>query len=232
MKREINIAHVHLETSLTVKEESPQLLIIENPKEFYRMVSTLDQQIDGGDGEFVFSAGGNIIAPGKVGVMVGDIFHFDLNDKKVLSLLYKNVEKQVYENYFADLQELNSKLVAFLEGVSGGGQFTVAYDEPCLQDYLKIVGYHFEKTYDTLIEKLICYVNTLVELKGCEFVIFVNLKSVLDDEDLAQLYHHCQLEKIGVLLLESTCARPLLANERAVVVTDDLCEIVENGSGL
>ena len=77
-------------------------------------------------------------------------------------------------------------------------------------------------------EKIICYLNVLIELKKCEFVIFVNLKSVLSDEKLLQIYKHCQMEQIGVVLIESKKQRPLLPQEKAVIITEDLCEILEN----
>ena len=85
-----------------------------------------------------------------------------------------------------------------------------------------------EKTYDSLEEKIICYVNALIELKKCEFFVFVNLKSVIDDEKLLSIYNHCESEKVGLLLIESSKLRPLLPCERAVIITDDLCEILEN----
>ena len=86
----------------------------------------------------------------------------------------------------------------------------------------------FEKNYDSLEEKIICYINVLIELKKCDFFVFVNLKSVLSDEKLLQVYAHCRREQVGLLLIESGKQRPLLPNERAVIITEDLCEILEN----
>ena len=70
--------------------------------------------------------------------------------------------------------------------------------------------------------------RTPVELKKCEFFIFVNLKGVLSDEKLLQVYEHCQREQVGLLLIENGKQRPLLSNEKAVIITEDLCEILEN----
>ena len=59
-------------------------------------------------------------------------------------------------------------------------------------------------------------------------IVFINLKSILSDEELEKLYYHCKLVKVGLLLLESSKIRRVLPNERAIIITDDLCEIVEN----
>ena len=71
-------------------------------------------------------------------------------------------------------------------------------------------------------------INALIELKQCEFFVFVNLKSVLSDEKLGQIYAHCRAEQVGLLLMEDGKRRPLLPCEKAVIITEDLCEILEN----
>lgn len=228
MKSEIRITHVHLDTPLILSEDCVQLLIIENPSEFYNTVFELDGQFDGKEGNFVFSSEGQIISAAKNGVMVSDFFHFDLNDKKILNLLYKKIEGSVVSEKTLEFNELTAKTVGFLEDVSFLMPFELEYDEPQIQDYLKAAGVKFQKDYDSLEEKIICYINALIELKNCEFFIFVNLKSVLNDQKLQQIYDHCRAEQVGLLLIENTKTRPLLLCEKAVVITEDLCEILEN----
>ena len=59
-----------------------------------------------------------------------------------------------------------------------------------------------EENYETLLEKVICYINLFIELKNIRFLAFVGLKSVLSDEDLRLLYRHCRLHKLSLLLVE------------------------------
>ena len=106
--------------------------------------------------------------------------------------------------------------------------FSLDYNEPQPIDYLKGAGIKFEKNYDSLEEKAICYINALVELKKCEFFIFVNLKSVLSNEKISQIYNHCRNEQVGLMLIESEKRGELLPEEKAVIITQDLCEILEN----
>ena len=228
MKKEIQIAHVHLETQLTISDEYVQLLIVENPTEFYNMVSDLDGQFEGYEGAFVFSSGGQIVSAVKYGAIIADLFHFDLNDKKLLTLLYKRLEGVAFGEKIALFNELTAKAVTFLEDVSFFVPFALEYDEPQPSDYLKASGLKFAKTYDSLEEKIVCYINALIELKQCEFFVFVNLKSVVSDEKLEQIYAHCRAEQVGLLLIEDGKRRKLLSCEKAVIITEDLCEILEN----
>lgn len=228
MKSEIQIAHIHLETPLLLSEEYVQLLIVENPAEFYQMVSDLDGQFEGVQGEFAFSRNSQLIDPAKCGAMVSDVFHFDLNDKKILTLLHKRLEGVAFGERMALFNELSAKSIEFLEELAFFVPFSLDYTQPQPIDYLKAAGVKFEKNYDSLEEKIICYLNALIELKKCEFFVFVNLKSVLDDEKLGQVYAHCRREQVGLLLIESKKQRALLPEEKAVIITEDLCEILEN----
>ncbi len=228
MKKEIQIAHVHLETQLTISDEYVQVLIVENPTEFYNMVSDLDGQFEGREGTFVFSIDGQVVSAEKHGVMIVDFFHFDLNDKKLLGLLYKRLESMSLGEKVINFNALISKTVEFLEEVAFTTPFALEYNEPTPSDYLKASSLKFAKVHDSFEEKLVCYINALIELKQCEFFIFVNLKSVLSDEKLEQIYSHCRAEQVGIMLIEDVKRRQLLSNEKAVLITEDLCEILEN----
>lgn len=228
----INVSHVHLETPLTISPDSVQLLIIESPDEFYSTVASLDKQLNGDDGDFIFSKNGEPLSPSKSGIMLCDTFHFDLNDKKILNILYKRLETNVYEENLPRLYDLNSNNIAFIENLAYSLPFLLEYDEPQPNDYFKLLSLRFAKNYTSLEEKIICYINALIELKKCEFFVFVNLKSVLSDEKLLQIYTHCQKEQVGLLLLESEKRRPLLPCEKAIIITNDLCEILENYSDM
>ena len=228
MKKQMQLAHVHLETQLIISDEYVQLLIVENPTEFYNMVADLDRQFDGQEGAFIFSSEGQIVPAYKYGAMISDLFHFDLNDKKLLSLLYKRLEGVAFGDKLLCFNALTAKAVEFLEEVAFSVPFALEYDEPQPSDYLKVSGLKFSKVYETLEEKIVCYINALIELKQCEFFVFVNLKSVLTDDKLRQIYAHCQAEQVGLLLIEDGKRRALLSCEKAVLITEDLCEILEN----
>lgn len=228
MKSEITVAHVHLETKLVISDQFVQLLIVENPAEFYKMVSDLDGQFEGKEGDFAFSCAEQLISPFKYGAMVSDLFHFDLNDKKIVNLLYKRLESVAFGEKLSAFNELTAKSVFFLEELAEEVSFALDYDEMQPIDFLKAAGLKFEKNYESLEEKIICYINALIELKKCEFFVFVNLKSVLNDEKLLQVYKHCRLEQVGLLLIENASRRPVLPCEKAVIITDDLCEILAN----
>ena len=106
--------------------------------------------------------------------------------------------------------------------------FALDYSEICLEDLLKACNVKPLEIYQSFLEKIICYINIFTELKNIKFFVFIGIKDILSNEDLVALYKHCSLHKVGLLLLESYKKRELLPTERAIIITEDLCEIVEN----
>ena len=222
------VYHTSLETPITISNESVQLLIIENPKEFYKFVNMFDRSMTGEESELNFLRDGKAISAEKEGCIICDPFHFDLNDKRVVNLLCKNLAELCrYGTTQFKLSEINTYIAQLFDELFESIPFSLTSDEITIEDLLKCLNVRFEKTYETLIEKIICFINALVELKRCKFFVFVNLKSVLSDDDLSSLYHHCALEKVGLLLIEHTKVRQLLNEEKAIIITEDLCEILE-----
>lgn len=223
------IFHTSLETPITLTDEFVQLLIIENPHEFYKFVDMFDCSIKGEESELSFLRNGKPIYPDREGCIICDPFHFDLNDKKVINLLFKNLaELCKYGETQLELSTVNTDIGILFAELFESLPFSLTYSELTVEELLKSADVHFEKIYDTLLEKIICYINVMTELKHCGFFVFVNLKSVLCDEELASLYHHCALEKVGLLLIEYGKCRPLSSEEKAIIITEDLCEILEN----
>ncbi len=229
MEEIVTLRHIALETPLTLSSGHAQLLIVENPREFYRFAAALDAEISGEEGEFFFLRDEKPVSAEKEGCIIPDVLHFDLNDKKLSNLLMKRLADlcRFGESQYR-LSAINTQIGGFFYDLFASLPFSLSFDEVAIENLLKCASVRFERTYETLIEKIICYINAMVELKRCRFFVFVNLKSVLSDEDLSALYHHCNLEKLGLLLLEGGKLRPLLPEEKAVIITEDLCEILEN----
>ena len=62
MEEIVRIFHPSLETPLVLSPAAVQVLAVEAPREFYRLVGSLDAQLGGGEGEFSFLRDGKEIA--------------------------------------------------------------------------------------------------------------------------------------------------------------------------
>lgn len=225
----INVVNVKIETPIVLSSESPHLLIIEAPHEYYSAVVEMRKALDGEASEFTFWESITQLQPSKTGEILQNCFSFEFSDKKIIGLLYKKLQSNYQDGeYILGLNGINAQVTAFLQNLCDTVDFSLEYSEISLEDLLKICNVKPAKVYESFLEKLICYINIFTELKHIKFFVFVGLKDILSDDDLLALYNHCSLQKVALLLLESGKKRPLLPCERAVIITEDLCEIVEN----
>lgn len=225
----ITVANTYFQTKIELSPENVLLLIIENPEEYFNTVCEFQKAMEGEQSEFTFWEGVTQLQPNKFGELLLSAFSFELSDRKILTLLYKKLQKNFLDGEFiVNFNALNAQIGVFLQSICQTVDFSLDYSELVLEDLLKVCNVKPTKVYESFLEKLICYINIFTELKNIKFFIFIGLKDILSDENLTLLYHHCVLQKVGLLLIESSKKRNLLPMERAIIITDDLCEIVEN----
>lgn len=58
--------------------------------------------------------------------------------------------------------------------------------------------------------------------------MLIGIKDVLSESEISELYKHCALNKVALFLLERGRGEKTLDSERKIIITEDLCEIVEN----
>lgn len=225
----ISISYPYLETKIVLDTNSPFVLKIENPHEFFKVVNELSEAFYGRNSLFSFWDDDKELKIDNVGELLLNNFEINFSGKKIVNLLYKKLQ-QIYFNgeNIVKFNEINASVGKFLQDLFMSVDLSIDYDELGFEELLKSCCVKPSETYESLLEKIICYINIFVELKNINVFVFVNLKSVFSDEDLAALYRHCALQKVSLLLVESENGRPFLEDERGIIITEDLCEIVAN----
>jgi CRISPR type II-A-associated protein Csn2 len=94
-----------------------------------------------------------------------------------------------------------------------------------LSALFKAFGVKITEDDDSLLGKLVTYINIFSSLIKVKNFFFVNLKCFLDEDELAKLYYEAQLNEVNLFLLENL-EKSHLENERIVVIDKDLCEII------
>lgn len=225
----MRVSNVKFETPITLESDSPFVVYVENPSEFFSLVQELRGVFDGSESEFSFWENDAEISAEKKGEIILSPFFFDLADKKIISLLHKRLNDEFLSgDYIVRFNEITSMTESFLYDLFSRVDFSIDFSELTLSDLLKAVGVKPSNDYATVLEKIVCYINIYAELKNISFFVLVGIKTVLSDEEITELYKHCSLQKISLLLIEGGRARKTLENERIIIVTEDLCEIVAN----
>ena len=225
----IRVSNYRIETPIELFAGSPITLTIESPREYYLLTRDMIRAFDGAETGFSLWNDDVRIKPTDKCEIVSDLFSFEVTDRKIMNALYKKLHDNfLCGDYVCAFGEAASATEIFLNKLCDTVDFPIEYDELSLDAVLKAFSVRPAKDYETLTEKIIAYIDVFVELKRVEAFVFVGLKQVLPDDELALIYRHCELKKIALLLFESCRVRPPLDNERSIIITDDLCEIVEN----
>lgn len=224
----IKAVYSKIENAMPLSPDSPVLLISESPREYCNMVEQLINCFNGDQSQFSFFCEHNEISPEKYGELLVELFSFDYINKKIINLLYKKLQADYFNgDHIIKLNQINGEIVGFLSNLCAELDFSVEYDELSIENLLKTCSVRPVRQYESFLEKIICYINIYVSLKNINFFVFVGLKPLLSDCELEKLYKHCAFNKISLLLIESYKVRPLLKCERAIIITEDLCELVE-----
>lgn len=222
------IVHFKIETPITLSSSCPFVLSIENPREMFCLVTELQSQFSGAEGNFLLIRDDQRLSFENCGEMITDVYSLDFNDKKILNTLEKSLGKISSEgNAYELYNKLNTILSEYYSELFSNISLPLTYEGLTFRDIFKASGIRLNQCYDGALEKIVCYINTVVQLKGVMFFVFLNLKSILTDDELICLYKHCEREKVALLLIENNMSRATLPMESGIIITDDLCEIVD-----
>ena len=224
----ISISAPFLSEPVCLDSGITNVLVIENPSLFYKTVMDFSLSFAGEETEVSFWIDDKEFDPDKSGVLVVDVFGMSFTNATVTKLLYKKLESDYNEGEFiVALSKLNTGVAEFYDKLFALTDFKIAFSELSIQSLLKASAVQPEIEFDSLLEKIVCFINMYSALKKVDFFVFVNLKAVLKDEEIRRLYEHCELSKIALLLVESSMIRPRLKEcEKTTIITEDLCEIV------
>lgn len=222
----MTLSHIELDCPLELVPHTVNVLTIENTAQMNKFCSELCNQTEGEEGLFALFDGDKKLSFSKDVRIVSDLFHISFNDKKAQNSLIAELGALAEQNMLVEFSSLQEKVFAFLDQVNGESDFPVDYNvDVGVTTLLKAFGVHWQDTYDDFLARLVSYVNFCAVLLKVRCMVFINLKTFLDDDQLMMLYREAMHNEICLLLIEST-VRDKLLDEKITVIDKDLAEFV------
>ena len=195
---------------------------IENSQYFNRLINGL---IDLDEDIFIFSENYELSNFSKNSLIIMDIFSLNPNSKKILTTLYNRIEKNYLSNEDKEhIYKINSDILNILEKISLELDVEVEYE--CDFDFIKILNsyqFRFKENGQTLLERLITFIKANLEIKSFDFIIAINLLSMINEKDLEIMQKELELLQITLININSISK----INKNIVdytTIDDDLCE--------
>ena len=152
-------------------------------------------------------------------------FIISLSSKKILGSALKDIEASICENYFDKFQEINTDILNLLDQAILDLPYDISFD--CIKDIkdvIKICDITFEEKQLSLLEKITNYIKLESKILKLKCIIFVNLHSFLDDDEIMLLYKEAFYQKVQIIMIESN-ERTKKSCERVHIIDQSQCII-------
>lgn len=151
----------------------------------------------------------------------------DFNNRRAMATLLKLLVKaSLSENFYLETSKFKTHIIKYLGELvdSESFNFEVTTDEFGIDAIAKAVSLHIVGDEDDFVELLTDYMAMMAELASIKIFIFINLRSLLSDEELGRLRHNLSNHQLDILTIENYDLGTLEGVPR-IVIDKDLCEI-------
>ena len=179
---------ISLESAAFFSEFFLELLTAERGEESHIILSECDKEIN-------FARSAEIIT---------DPYQLNLNNRKMLSQLYKNTDEIVSQRYAVEKIEALCSLQKIFEEVSEKLDYPVAYDENLdFSAILKAFDFRFDDTsFENPLSRTLQYMKLSRDLLGTKIFFLVRMKDWFPVEKLRAFYENVLYSKIQLILVE------------------------------
>lgn len=210
---------------LLFQENQVNVLVLENQQVYSRVLGTILQQIAGEESVWQLSDCDKELQINKCVTLVHSPFLLDVNSKKYLTFLYKEMQIVVDEFCEESVGEINATIVNCLDAIAKKISYPVNFNlDLSMTDVFKLYDVHFDFQESTLMEKILNYIQLEKVLVGTKLIIFVNLKDYFDEAQMQEIYKTAFYNKMPLLLIEAV-KRDCLSEEKYCIIDKDKCVI-------
>ena len=89
-------------------------------------------------------------------------------------------------------------------------------------DLIKMLNLKIKDESKSLLEKIMIYIKTAIELRKVKFFIFISLSTYLEEDEIKLLLKNCQLFDVSIINIESH--KPDFINfDKKIIIDKDIC---------
>lgn len=221
----MNLTIPDLMCNIDFEEDFFYEIVIENPIMFSKITGDFYAQVNSKEGNIILSEDNKEIAISKFCEMIWNPFAVDINNKKIMSILYQEMQDICNTLYMEQSNAINSSLVNFFD--------SVIEEMPYNLDYLydidwiglfKLFKVGISEETESLVNRLIDYLKVVKKALGIILIVFIDIKSYLNSDELEELYKSASYEKISILNITSK-EHYKSSKEKRFLIDKDLCFI-------
>lgn len=221
----MRLANKFFDTIFDIDCDIINTLVVENQVFFRSCVRGMQNLYDKEESDFIFSHNYEEIVLGDKIELLSDYINLDRNDKRLASGLVKFFTRAMadrsneFAEYFAQGYEL-------LNSVSDEMYPNVDFEEEVdYAGFVKLFKPMFAYKEKEFLEKILLYIDALIEFCDIKVIVMVGVKSYLNKEEFCELFKHARYMQVPLFCIESHETYKL-EEEKITIIDCDLCEIM------
>ncbi len=215
----------YLENNIEINNENINVLEIENKKIFFRLINDLNQICNGNVIEEIktFIDDKEVSITNKVNV-ISDYFNIDFS--KYMFSINKLINENLKDNSDKSLLLLYKKLIQKYNSIISTVDLPIMVNnDVTIESLTKLLKLKINYK-NSIIENLFSIIELERSLKSSKFIVLVNLKQYLDDNELKELYKYSIYNNVNIILIDSQCYGCSHDFEKKIIVDNNLVEFV------
>ncbi len=210
---------------MEIRENMVNVLVVEAPDIFSRVIEELMCQIEGKPGTFILSEQDVIKTISKNADIIINPFRVDCNEKRIQQKLFQELSVIMNESLVERTVYLQGQIISYLEELLQKVPYLLDFDvEGSMFGLLKMCHVEVVNQGDSLVEKVVNYMKALKQFCAIKVIFVANLKLYLTQTELMELYKFVFYEKISLILLEHS-EKGKLEGESICILDKDMCII-------
>jgi len=225
----MKLMHPLFSTPICFKENSIQVLTIENPVMFREVLFELIAQTESKEGRFVLSVKDQVLDCADHMNVIMDYAHLSAIDKKLQNKLLMKLIKDTQETMAEDTFHLIGQLQQYMGKLAAMVDYPVTYEQSeNLTALLKAMEFRADLDDLPPHEMLFEYLDLNQQITKDQCFALVHAKAFFSVDELQQLYSMAHYKKWNLLLIESHIAGVRLESEQYRLYDMDLCELADS----
>lgn len=222
----MKLMHVDFAEPIKIQLDKITEWIIESPELFSKYLYELTMQLEGAEGEFVLSTNEKELAISKTVTIIFDPITININDKKILSKIYNELQKiAINEEMYIHTKEITNVLQQYFLELEHNYDFTLNIEnEMDLQGLFKLLGIHIESETLSYFERFLQFIKVQNIVLSKKLIILVNCRCFFTENQLEELFLFAKHNEIPILLIEAT-QRDFTNKTIKYIIDSDKCFI-------
>lgn len=197
------ISILGFDTEIYFNNNKPAILFIEEAKLYSNITTKIMLKDFSNEISFVDD---NITIKESNIFTITDIFNFDINDKKYINLIYKEIESVLKDemNSYSKIQELFNTISSYiLESILDIELNLVYNNEVDIKDFLKIIKLRVDEFgFLNLTDRIHTIIDLFSQIGTDNTYVFIGILSFFDSDEVEEIMKYISYRKINIVFIE------------------------------